>query len=318
MGNELAVSGGGMMNVFSNSESFNLALRMANGLAESTIIPKQFQRNVGNCMIAVEMAARLNMSPMMVMQNLYIVNGNPAWSSQWIIAMINKSGRYTTELQFEFGHDDADGGLSCLAWAPDKNGRRVEGPKITMKMAQAEGWLGKTGSKWKTMPEVMIRYRAASFFGRANCPDLLMGIYSQEEVIDMGPQMANDMSGLIANPATGEVLNLAPPSEDPEITQDQRTALLKMVQNNFGDAGQTVLNKLLAEEGCDNTHNLKKSAYDRIIKKVFDPALKAQIEGNGNEADDAGAPETPEPSDEPEDDGGTLPWREDGQQTIGQ
>jgi hypothetical protein len=133
-------------------------------------------------MIAVEMAVRLNTSPIMVMQNLYVVNGRPAWSSQYIIAMINGSRKYRTELQFELeGKGD---NLSCYAWAEDHSGRKVTGPKITMQMAKAEGWMDRKGSKWRTMPEVMIRYRAASFFGRLYCPEMIMGIYSKDEVIE--------------------------------------------------------------------------------------------------------------------------------------
>lgn len=178
----------GPMNIFANEASFSVAARMANALAGSTVIPREYQKNPSNCLIAIEMAARINTSPMMVMQNLYIVNGRPAWSSQWIIAMINQSRRYQTELQFEFGHDEADGGLSCRAWAVDRVGHRVDGPKITMKMAQDEGWVSRNGSKWKTMPEVMIRYRAASFFGRVNCPDMVMGIYTRDEIIEIDNQ----------------------------------------------------------------------------------------------------------------------------------
>lgn len=166
-------TGGGALSVFADSASFETALRMAKCLASSTVVPKEYHDNVGNCMIAIEMASRINTSPMMVMQNLYIVNGRPAWSSQWIIAMINSSRRYKTELQFEFGRDRADGGLSCRAWAEDYSGHKVYGPKITMNMANEEGWTSKNGSKWKTMPEVMIQYRAASFFGRMNCPDMI-------------------------------------------------------------------------------------------------------------------------------------------------
>lgn len=166
-------AGGGALSVFADGASFNTALRMAQCLASSTVVPKEYHGNVGNCMIAIEMASRLNTSPMMVMQNLYIVNGRPAWSSQWIIAMINSSRRYKTELQFEFGRDKADGGLSCRAWAEDYSGHKVYGPKITMNMANDEGWTSKNGSKWKTMPDVMIQYRAASFFGRMNCPDMI-------------------------------------------------------------------------------------------------------------------------------------------------
>lgn len=151
-------AGGGALSVFADGASFNTALRMAQCLASSTVVPKEYHGNVGNCMIAIEMASRINTSPMMVMQNLYIVNGRPAWSSQWIIAMINSSRRYKTELQFEFGRDKADGGLSCRAWAEDYSGHKVYGPKITMNMANDEGWTSKNGSKWKTMPDVMIQY----------------------------------------------------------------------------------------------------------------------------------------------------------------
>ena len=77
-------AGGGALSVFADGASFNTALRMAQCLASSTVVPKEYHGNVGNCMIAIEMASRINTSPMMVMQNLYIVNGRPAWSSQWI------------------------------------------------------------------------------------------------------------------------------------------------------------------------------------------------------------------------------------------
>lgn len=160
------IGGGGQLSVFANAESFNLATRMASALAQSTVVPRAYQGNVGNCMIAIEMASRINTSPMMVMQNLYIVNGNPAWSSQWIIAMINSSKRYKTELQFEFGYDSDDEGLSCKAWAEDYSGHRVEGPKITMKMAREEGWSTKSGSKQWAI--TLLAQRITAWF----CPPL--------------------------------------------------------------------------------------------------------------------------------------------------
>lgn len=238
-------AGGGALSVFADGASFNTALRMAQCLASSTVVPKEYHGNVGNCMIAIEMASRINTSPMMVMQNLYIVNGRPAWSSQWIIAMINSSRRYKTELQFEFGRDKADGGLSCRAWAEDYSGHKVYGPKITMNMANDEGWTSKNGSKWKTMPDVMIQYRAASFFGRMNCPDMIMGIYSQEEVLDMG-ELPTDGFALVVDPATGEVTEA---EKDEPITQDQRQTLFKMATSAFGQEANGVLKSLLAAEG---------------------------------------------------------------------
>ena len=172
-------------NIFSSKNAFDLACRMAKAFSESTIVPKAYQGNISNCLIALEMAGRIGTSPMMVMQNLYIVNGTPSWSSQFIVAMINNSKKYKTELQFELtGEGDS---LACTAYTFDYEGRKVSGPTITMEMAKAEGWVQKNGSKWKTMPEVMIRYRAASFFGRINCPDMIMGIYTEDEVQAMTP-----------------------------------------------------------------------------------------------------------------------------------
>jgi len=52
-------------------------------------------------------------------------------------------------------------------------------------MAAAEGWATKAGSKWKTMPELMLRYRAAAFFGRLYAPDILMGMQTAEEAVDV-------------------------------------------------------------------------------------------------------------------------------------
>ena len=100
-------AGGGALSVFADGASFNTALRMAQCLASSTVVPKEYHGNVGNCMIAIEMASRINTSPMMVMQNLYIVNGRPAWSSQWIIAMINSSRRYTGELSVRINGNES-------------------------------------------------------------------------------------------------------------------------------------------------------------------------------------------------------------------
>lgn len=186
-------------NIFSGWNEFQAAGKMATTLAKSTIVPRDYHDNPGNCLIAIEMANRLGTSPMMVMQNLYVVNGRPAWSSQYIVAMINASRRYKTELQYEIKRDKQGNLVACRAFAYDYNDHKVEGPEITMEMAEKEGWTTKNGSKWRTMPEVMIRYRAASFFGRLNCPDMIMGIYSTDEAIEISEDGYKDISQAVEN-----------------------------------------------------------------------------------------------------------------------
>lgn len=173
--------------IFESAEKWNLAARMADSLSRSTIVPKEFQGNANNALIAIELASRLQTSPLMVMQHLYIVYGRPAWSAQYVIAMINGSGKYDMELQFDEKVDAKGNPYSCVCWT-EKDGRKVTGPTITMDLAKTEGWVDKNGSKWRTMPQIMLRYRAASFFGRMNCPDLMMGMYTQEEQYEMGKE----------------------------------------------------------------------------------------------------------------------------------
>ena len=177
------------LGIFGTSDNFIMAMQMAKALASSTIVPQTFQKNDANCLIAIEQAQRLRVSPLMVMQNLYVIQGRPSWSSKFLIAAINNSGKFDMELQFEETRDKDGKPYSCLAWTT-KNGRRVEGMTVDMEMAKAEGWLSKNGSKWKTMPQLMLRYRAASFFSSLNCPELTMGLYTKEEMQD------NDFKGI--------------------------------------------------------------------------------------------------------------------------
>ena len=87
-----------------------------------------------------------------------------------------------------------------MAYATEKaTGEILEGPTITLAMANAEGWASKTGSKWKTMPDLMLRYRAAAFFGRLYAPEIMMGMHSVEEIGDIqteAPKVINDLNNI--------------------------------------------------------------------------------------------------------------------------
>lgn len=158
------------------------AWRTADMISKSGLVPENYHAQPANCLIAIDLANRLQLSPMMVMQNLYVVKGKPAWSGSFCAAAINGCGKFTP-LEYVFVED---GGGGCFARATRKsNGSVCQSDVITMQMATDEGWLNKTGSKWKTMPRQMMMYRAASFFARAHCPEVLLGIQTTEEVQDV-------------------------------------------------------------------------------------------------------------------------------------
>ena len=241
---------------FNDLASFEFMQRTAKMFSASTMVPTAYQAMVtkgygdraqiepnpaaiSNCMIALDMSQRMNANPLMIMQNLHIIEGRPSWSSQFIIAAINNCGKFSP-LRFDLQWlDEIDATYStfewedrkkvekkhkvriknarCVAWAIEKaTGERLESAPVTMEMAVNEGWFGKNGSKWKSMPDLMMRYRSAAFFGRIYAPELLMGLPTAEEMHDVfsvdadgtvtegGKQSVPRTTGNI-DPATGEV-----------------------------------------------------------------------------------------------------------------
>lgn len=246
---------------FDTADGFALMQRGANLLANSTIVPAQYRSlnvkkdyhgnitkeeenpsAISNCVVALNMAQRMGADPLMIMQNLYIVEGRPAWSSQYIIASINACGKYSP-LRFkleDLGEKEVEYSVTkwvnkqrtvqtekvtirdmlCIAWALErKTGEVLESPPVTIELAVKEGWYGKSGSKWQTMPEVMLRYRAASFFGKLYAPELLMGIQTAEELHDSTYDMELTPGGYQVT--TDEIRR---PDPEPELAPEEPKA----------------------------------------------------------------------------------------------
>lgn len=175
----------GGLTMWNDTKLMNLAYRTAGILSKSGLVPASYQNSPENCLIAIDLANRQGLSPMMVMQNLYVVKGKPAWSGSFCAAAINGCGKFTP-LEYVFVGEPGTLSEGCFARAMRKaNGTVCVSETVSLKMAKDEGWLDKPGSKWKTMPRQMMMYRAASFFARAHCPEVLLGIQTVEEVRDV-------------------------------------------------------------------------------------------------------------------------------------
>lgn len=188
--------------VFSSIEGFETGQRMATALSASNIVPQNFQgqQNLGSCLIALDLAARMGVNPLVLMRGLYVVHGTPSFSGQFVIALVNSSGLYKSKLKFEPVGTPGQADFGYRAYAYDWDGDKVYGPAVTMQMAANEGWISKN-PKWKNMPDLMLRYRSGAFFQRTNCPELTFGIPTREEVEDTG--------GVIDVPAN-EVVEIKP------------------------------------------------------------------------------------------------------------
>lgn len=216
--------------VFNSMPAFKQAMEIAKELAGSDLIPATYRSKPANIVIAMDLAQQRGVSVFNVMQNMTPIQGNPFWSATYTIGAINRSGRYTTRLRFEpvemvsktvtaGGKSIPNAAVRAYAIERDTN-ERVHGPTVSMEMAVKEGWYTKNGSKWQSMPEVMLNYRAATFFARVNCPEILEGINTEDEMIDMGEITPHDAAPQMVQPAEKPKRTRKIKKDDPDVIED--------------------------------------------------------------------------------------------------
>lgn len=168
--------------VWTDKKQFDQLLRAANMLSQTSIIPATYQGKPQDCFVALEMATRMGVSPLVVMQNMYVVKGKPAWAGQACTMFINSCGKFTHVKHVYTGEKGTDSRGCYVTATRISDGIQVNGVEVTLAMAKAEGWTANT--KWRTMPELMLAYRASAFFARVHCPEALMGVQLADEIYD--------------------------------------------------------------------------------------------------------------------------------------
>ena len=182
--------------VWENKDAFNQILRAADMLSKTSIIPQSYQNKPQDCFVAIEMANRMGVSPMVVMQNMYVVKGKPSWAGQACTMLINSCGKFK-DVKHIYTGEKGKPNRGCYVTATRiSDGSQVDGVEVTMQMAQSEGWT--SNSKWRNMPELMLAYRASAFFARVYCPEAMMGVQTAEEVYDADSTPINAATSLTA------------------------------------------------------------------------------------------------------------------------
>ena len=182
--------------VWENKDQFNQLLRAAQMLSQTSIIPQSYQNKPQDCFVAIEMANCMGVSPMVVMQNMYVVKGKPSWAGQACTMLINSCGKFK-DVKHIYTGEKGKPNRGCYVTATRiSDGSQVDGVEVTMQMAQSEGWT--SNSKWRNMPELMLAYRASAFFARVYCPEAMMGVQTAEEVYDADSTPINAATSLTA------------------------------------------------------------------------------------------------------------------------
>lgn len=218
--NELVSNESRQISVYSDVSLYNNALKMAEGLAKSDLVPDNYKGKPESCLIAIDVARQIgSRSPLFVMQNLFVVKGKPSWSGQYCDAIVRANFK-NVKVDLT-GEGDNRG---CKVSAYDENDNFCEGTRITIQMAKQEGWFSKTGSKWQTMPDLMLQYRAFAFFARIHCPDKLLGIHDEFENLDIS-KIEQKAENPFEEVVEAEVV------QEPEITETMKADGILVCEN---------------------------------------------------------------------------------------
>jgi hypothetical protein len=278
---------------FNTLKGFELLQRGANALSKSTLVPQSFQNNLANCMIALNMANRLGADELMVMQNLYVVHGRPGWSAQFLIATFNQCGRFSAVRYRYFGTPGTDG-YGCQAYATElASGEKIEGPRITIELAKAEGWYGKNGSKWKTMPDLMLMYRAAAWMIRTHAPEISMGLQTAEELNDVYDARPDTQGQYTVTPdelRASRGADAPAPPKDVEL-QNAEDAVVEQPAASVVDSADAIE----ALKGCDSLDMLK-STWAAVLEEFRCVGVPLDVEATYAAKREALAPQQVDPA----------------------
>jgi hypothetical protein len=185
-------------------ERFNLRQRQARMFALSPLVPEHLRKGspdqaIANCWIALTLAEAMGEVPLIVMQNIHVVNGKAGFASQYMIARANSSGVFKGRIDWRIDRSDP-ANLSVTAFAFLRETGQEVSVTCDMKMAKAEQWT--KNPKYNTMPEIMLRYRSAAFLVRFYAPDVMLGYQTSEEVEDVVAAAAPSQPALTAKMIT--------------------------------------------------------------------------------------------------------------------
>lgn len=211
-----------------DTKKFEHAYRVGHLMAKSDLVPQQYRNKPENCVLAFQMATRLKIDPIQLMQNTYIIQGKPGMEAKLVIALVNARGPFKGPIQYKLAGKGKE--RSCTAYATHKTTKEVCEATVTWAMVEAEGWSKKGGSKWNTMPDLMFQYRSATFLARLYCPEVILGFQTVDELEDISgqsrgekPVQTSSVQDRLSKPVASTVSDTKPDPIEPSVEPEQST-----------------------------------------------------------------------------------------------
>lgn len=209
-------------------------------------IPPPFREKPGACMAVTMQALRWEFDPFSVIQKAYVTTDRGgseriAYEAQLIAAVVNTRGPFEHRPKLAFEGEGES--MRCTVTATirgEREPRTIKTPKIS-------GIGVKNSPLWKSDPEQQLSYYALRAFGRRICPEVILGVYSPDELSEMGPENATDITPPprpkmedFVKPAAGQV-------QTPPITEADEREADRLTRKAMED-GESVLSQEAADD----------------------------------------------------------------------
>ena len=236
------------------------AYKFAQIISKSDIIPSHYRNKPENVFIAVQTAYRMGLDPMLIMQNTFVVSGKLGMTSAFAISLANQSGMFDAGLRYRVEGEGES--LRVTAYTNLKNTGEEISYTIGMKEAKAENWT--KNPKYKTLPELMLRYRAATLLIRTHAPEVLNGMHMVEELKDVeASKMVNESKTESLNQRLDKLLLK---ENSLEIQEDKQEELSQLIEKHH--ISEEMVGKWCDKAGVNTVEELDEDKVQSCIDYI--------------------------------------------------
>lgn len=158
------------------------AMRLAEMLANSGMVPKQYISNPQGTLVAMMMGNEIGLNPLQSLQNIAVINGKPSIYADALLALVQNHPKFGGH---EESFDEKTMTAYCTVWR--KGDQKKHEVSFSQSDAQQAGLWGKQGP-WTTYPKRMLMWRARGYALRDKFADALGGLITVEEARDIPEQ----------------------------------------------------------------------------------------------------------------------------------
>lgn len=189
------------------------AMRLAEMLANSTMVPASYKGKPGDVLVAVQMGAELGLSPLQALQNIASINGRPSVWGDAALALAQSHPLYVSHREWIEGEGDETAGCCEVV----RRGSPPHVARFSVRQAKKANLWSKAGP-WQQYPERMLVLRARGFALRDKFADALRGLITVEEAQDIPPEEARVVGVVTPDQPALAAPSLALPVLGPDMT----------------------------------------------------------------------------------------------------